>query len=349
MRTRTLLVLSAAILLLPGLLWSMEEVEATRSGRGVPAEVLGAPPQSTTEMRIYALQYYPAEQFAEILFDLMMEHDVNVALDKLSNRLFVTAPPERQQQIERLANALDTPDALNAQTQQVMYRIYMLELPATGQNLKPFSLSLERSSRMPAAQLLEALKDNGLQIGTCVQSDEWMEDEKWELAIQGRAASDETIRRVLERLPDSQMRELRWDDDTFSAAIPAAQVTRLPVQLQEHIRKLLGEGVQTVGYWFGNLSLPGEVRAPIGPWMLELNAETSEAGGLELEISVVRESPIDAIESIEILSNSVRGRIGKPIIIGYNRDRYGVRTMGAMVIVPEVDTTPTSAVEAGPK
>jgi hypothetical protein len=37
------------------------------------------------------------------------------------------------------------------------------------------------------------------------------------------------------------------------------------------------------------------------------------------------------------LSNSVQGKIGKPIIVGYNRDSYGTRTMGAVVILPEAD------------
>jgi hypothetical protein len=39
----------------------------------------------------------------------------------------------------------------------------------------------------------------------------------------------------------------------------------------------------------------------------------------------------------EILSNTIRAKIGKPVIIGYNRESYGTRKMGAMVIVPEED------------
>ncbi|MBL7186156.1 MAG: hypothetical protein ISS70_07500 [Phycisphaerae bacterium] len=37
------------------------------------------------------------------------------------------------------------------------------------------------------------------------------------------------------------------------------------------------------------------------------------------------------------MSNTIRAKIGKPIIIGYNRESYGTRKMGAMVIVPEAD------------
>jgi len=36
----------------------------------------------------------------------------------------------------------------------------------------------------------------------------------------------------------------------------------------------------------------------------------------------------------------VQAKIGKPIIIGYNRDVCGTRTMGAMVILLEADTVP---------
>jgi hypothetical protein len=39
-----------------------------------------------------------------------------------------------------------------------------------------------------------------------------------------------------------------------------------------------------------------------------------------------------------ILSNTIRAKIGKPIIIGYNRESYGTRKMGTMVIVPEADS-----------
>jgi hypothetical protein len=38
------------------------------------------------------------------------------------------------------------------------------------------------------------------------------------------------------------------------------------------------------------------------------------------------------------LSNKIRAKIGKPIIIGYNRQSYGTRKMGAMVIIPETET-----------
>ena len=41
-----------------------------------------------------------------------------------------------------------------------------------------------------------------------------------------------------------------------------------------------------------------------------------------------------------ILSNSIQGKVGKPIIIGYNREVSKVRTMGAMIILLEPDESP---------
>jgi len=200
---------------------------------------------------------------------------------------------------------------------------------------------LERSSPLPSVELLGALKDKELQVGGLYQEGQGGRDENWQVAIQGRAVSQEVIKRVVEKIPGSQVKELEWNDETFSSTVPAAQVNRLPPQLQEHLRKFLGEEIRTVGYWFGSLSSPGEVKAPIGPWMLELRAGSErrpdQAGDLALEIEVNRESHISFVPSARILSNSVQGKIGKPIIVGYNRDSYGTRTMGAVVILPEAD------------
>ncbi len=76
--------------------------------------------------------------------------------------------------------------------------------------------------------------------------------------------------------------------------------------------------------------------------MLELKAGSdrrpAQSGDLALEIEVNRESHIPFVPATRILSNSVQGKIGKPIIVGYNRDAYGTRVMGAVVILPEADT-----------
>jgi hypothetical protein len=261
----------------------------------------------------------------------------------------VTAPPEQMRTIERLIQQLDTQAVRGSQVQSLMYRVYMLELPSKDQNLKPFSVLLERSSQLSPAQFMEAIKDAGLQIGAFLQSNEWAGNDKWGLAIQGRAASNDALKQMLAKIPDSQVRELKWDDETFTAAIPTAQVSRLPSQLQDHVRKFLGDEVQTAGYWFGSLSVPGEVKAPIGSWTMEMKAQAEQGADLVLEVHVRRDSPIPFVPETQLLSNTIQGKVGRPVIIGYNRDAYGTRVMGAMVILLEADTTAPAADEAKPK
>ena len=67
--------------------------------------------------------------------------------------------------------------------------------------------------------------------------------------------------------------------------------------------------------------------------MLELNVDMEAPGEMQPFDRRLGRRPGD-----EILSNTIRAKIGKPIIIGYNRESYGTRKMGAMVIVPEADS-----------
>ncbi len=329
MRTRIMLIVSLALLSLPGVLWSMERQPAQSTTRPVAV----ARPAEQMDVRVYHLQSARAREVVEILRTVTRGNGVTASCDDRTNSIVVSGPPVLMDMVKSLIAALDKASPPT----QMMCRAYMVELPPKDQNLKPFSLAIEGPTQLPAAHFLSAVKDAELQIGTFRQSNELAESGHMVFGIQGRAASNEAVRRMLEKIPDALMKELVWENDTFTATVPAAQVTRLPAPLQEHIRKFLGEGVQTVGYWFGNLSLPGEVRAPIGPWMLEVNVESDQNDELRLEVVVTQESQEGGWV---VLSNSIRGKVGKPIIIGYNRDRYGMRTMGAMVIVPEVDMTP---------
>ena len=345
MRVRALLIVSVAILLAPGVLHSMEQPPAPSPPRSTPAPMSEAPSHDTMVTRIYRVRYYPVDQLADIITRIA-GRDVTMARDDRSNRLLVTAPADRLEQVGALIEALDVVSDHAPQAAQMMCRVYMLELPSEDQTLKPFSLTLESSAQLSAVQFLSTVEADNLQIRTFRQGDELAKSGHMVFEIQGRAASTDAIRRLLTEIsPDALIQEFAWDEDVFSAAVPA-QVTRLPAPLEEHVHTLLGEDVQTVGYWFGHLSLPGEVKAPIGPWMLSLNVEPEQANSLELVISVVRESQIVSIPKMEILSNTVRSQVGKPIIIGYNRDRCGIRTLGAMVIVPEIDTTRASRSES---
>jgi hypothetical protein len=132
------------------------------------------------------------------------------------------------------------------------------------------------------------------------------------------------------------MKELRWDNETVVP--PAIQGATLPSELGQHIHRLLGPGTRTVGYWFGDLSVPGRARAPIGPWSFELVVDRkTQDKDVELGISVTHLLPSG--DMWEILGNTVRSNISKPVIIGYNRESHGTRTMGALVIVPQESPT----------
>jgi hypothetical protein len=342
MKMRTLFIMSLGILLGPGVVSSMAQPSTPSAVTLTPpaAELSGTPSGGAPVTKIYEMRYYDCLELADLIRNVTSEHNANVIVaDERSNRLIVTAPPEQMRVIERLIQQLDTQAVRGSQVQSLMYRLYMLELPSKGQNLKPFSILLERSSQLPAVQVLDAARDGELQIATFLQSNEWIGNDKWGLAIQGRATSNEAIKQLLTRIPDSQVKEMKWDDETFTSAVPAAQVSRLPGQLQEHVRKLLGDEVQTVGYWFGSLSVPGQTKAPIGPWMMEMKTETGQGAELVLEVRVSRESPISFVPETQLLSNTVQAKAGRPVIVGYNRNSYGTRVMGAMVILLEADTT----------
>ena len=266
------------------------------------------------------------------------------------NRVIVNVTQEQMESIESLIQAMDVGDSeasTSRDIQNFVYRIYMFEIASGDQGMKPFSMILRTTTHVSSQELLDAAADKDLQISEFLQSNDFTKPQV-EILIQGKAASNESLTHMVEKFPDSHIIELKWDDDeTFTNNIAAAQYTQLPVQMQKHIRKLLGDGIRTVGYWFGNLSVPGKVQAPIGPWTLTLQLDTESDHMLELDIDVVMpqilRTRFGSSMSPEILSNTIRAKIGKPIIIGYNRKSYGTRKMGAMVIVPEADPVQSDA------
>jgi hypothetical protein len=348
MKMQDLFVVSLAILLAAGV--SLSQQSAGLSAPVQPSQSVNAPssssPQEDLETRVIKLRYYPANELSRLLIALS-QGEATIIPDQHSNQLIMTASEKRAEELLRVVEALDVASMSVQETQYLMYRIYMLELPSQDQNLKPFSVLLERSSQLPPGQVLDAAKEANVQIATWLQDNQWMEDNKWGLVIEGRAASNDVLKQMLAKIPDSQVRELKWDDESFTSTIAAAQVSRLPAQLQEHIRKFLGDQVQTMGYGFGNLSVPGEFKAPIGPWSMEMKAQSEQGTGLILEVRVARESRIRFVPEAQLLSNTVQARVGRPIIIGYNRDAYGTRVMGAMVILLESDA-PVTTVETKP-
>jgi hypothetical protein len=298
--------------------------------------------------KIFMLKYFPVDDLERLITDLFTISADKVHSDSRSNRLIIQAATEQMNDIQSLIEKLDVADSQLAASRVVdnlVYRVYMFEIPSKDKGDKSFSMILQTSAKLPSTELLVAAEEEGIQVSDFLVSNEENEepDRKVEFLIQGKAPSNESIMKMVVRIAESQIKELKWDDVAFTSGLEAAQCSQLPEQVQKYVKKFLGEDIETVGYWFGSSSVPGEVKAPIGPWMLRLELEAESDRELELRVEVeVPERSYDFERRLgrderggEILSNTVRAKIGKPIIIGYNRQSYGTRKMGAMVILPE--------------
>jgi len=321
------------VVLVTSLLCSAQESRSGRTRTESQVTRSNTTPENTGDMRIFALRYHQVDLLGRILAELIPNHEATMVADAVSNKLIVTATPDRMQQIQRVLEELYVPQGGGLDAQQMMYRVYMLELPSKHQGLRPFSIMMMGSAQLPPDRVLTAGNGNDMQIESFHQASKG--EKRWQFRIAGRAASYEPIERLTKSIENCEIMELEWEDDT--PVMPTTKVPPLPKSLQEHVRKFLGEETGIVGYWFGNLSVPGEVQAPIGPWGFEMSVNRStQEDDVELEISVTREFQGDPGTAVQILSNSIRGKIDRPVIIGYNRDNRGVQTMGALVVVPEV-------------
>jgi hypothetical protein len=375
MKTRTLFAAILVLLLTCDLSLSQESASlestpketslAASSSREVPQEepssqVLYAaaePPaarrSSSSEMvtKIFMLKHSPAENLAEIIRNIFNLDAVYS--DGRSNQLILTATPEQMDDVQALIEKLDVEDSQSAAgpaVENLVYRVYMFEIPSKDKDLKPFSMILRTFAQMRSTALLDVAAAQKIQVSDFVIGDEQGGGQDGErevdILIQGKAPSNESIKQMMENITKSQIRELKWDDDeTFTRSIEAAHPSRLPAQIQRHIRNFLGEEIETVGYWFGSSSVPGQIEAPIGPWMLHLEISPESDRTLELRVEVRVPEEMSRFDrqlgrerSDEILSNTIQARVGKPIIVGYNRPSYGTRKMGAVVILPEADT-----------
>jgi hypothetical protein len=320
--------------------------DVPRPARQIPTQVARKPaPEIPTIVKIFELKYAKAENMAALIGNLFR---IEVQTDYRLNRLIVNATKEQIESVENLIAEMDVPD-IEASTQRdiqnLLYSIYMFETFSGNEGMKSFSMILRTTTHVSSQELLDAAAEKDLQISDFLQSDDFDEPHA-EIMIKGRAASNESLKRMVSGLaPESHIIELKWDDDeTFTNNIAAAQYTQLPDQMQKHIRKFLGDDIRTVGYWFGNSSVPGKIEAPIGPWTLNLQLDTESDRMLELNVEVEVPDEMHNFDrrlgrerNDEILSNTIRAKVGRPIIIGYNRESYGARKMGAMVIIPEVD------------
>lgn len=302
-------------------------------------------------MKIFTLKYYSVEELEVLIENIFSIDGDKIYGDAHSKQLIVQVTKAQMNDIEELISQLDVPDSKQESSQpfeNFVYRIFMFEIPSKDQDLKPFSMILQTPSAVPSTEILQLAIAQNIQVSDFLIIDE--RDSENDILIQGKAPSDESVKEMVQSITPSQIKELKWDnDETFTSNIEAAHYSRLPVQIQKHIKNFLGEDVVTVGYWFGSSSVPGEVDAPIGPWKirLELNQESDRALELRIEVEVPEERSdfdrrLGRERSHEILSNKIMAKVGKPIIVGYNRQSYGTRKMGAMVIIPETIQLNTS-------
>ncbi len=339
MKTRTLFAVILGVLFVSSLSFSQETPSQESSNKKQTTD------SNELITEIVTTKHFPADELRNLITNIYRIR--NIYSDRPSNRLIIQTTKEQMDDVLALIKKLDV-ESDSARTQEfqiVMPRIYMFEIPSKDVDMKLFSMILQTSPQFSSAQLLNSAKDKNLKISGFYLRDERDRERQNEILIQGKAASNESIKQMVESIPESRIKELKWDDsEKFTKNIAAAQYTQLPEQIQKHIIKFLGKDIQTVGYWFGNSSIPGRIEAPIGHWMLDLQFSI-EGKTVELRIDVEESKEMSNFyrrlghDRDNILSNTVTVMdIGKPIIIGYNRQSYGTRKMGAMVILMEADT-----------
>jgi len=307
------------LLLMQGALWSQE-----------------ATVHQEMTVQIMNLKYYPVQEMSRILETICGGDGTQIVVDENTNCLIVRATLDRMAEISGLVAQLDRPTESAPQSEPLLCRVYMVEVPSKQSDLKTFRVALQLpSSVVTLPDLLKASEGKKVVIDAFSDDVPGL-DVSHRIEIEGRAASIETIMQVLDMVPPGGIANMEFDEQASELVVPAAQVGQLPEQLRQHIHKFLGADVQTVGYWFGSTSSPGEIKAPIGPWSIELEVKPTQTTALSVDVGV--REPRDDMP-FEILRNSIQGKVGKPIIIGYNREVDKVRTMGAMIILLETDTT----------
>lgn len=314
MRKQALMIAGLGLLLMQGALWSQEMT-----------------------VKIMNLKYYPVQDMSRILETICGGDGTQIVVDENANCIIVRAMPERMEEIQQLVAQLDRPTESAPQSEPLLCRVYMVEVPSKQSDLRPFNIVLYPPAGMDLSNLLKVSEDKQLEINA-VKSHQSKSDGVLRFEIQGRAASTEKIKEVLALVPSgADVEAMDWSDSAATCMVPAAQISQLPEQLRQHIHKFLGADVETVGYWFGSMSSPGEIKAPIGPWSIQLEVKPTQTTALSIEVGV---DEWEGENAFEILRNSIQGKVGKPIIIGYNRKVNEVRTMGAMIILLEPDTAP---------
>lgn len=339
-----------------------------------------------TEMRVFALQYYDADSMANILNDIF---PVGVFSDQRNNQLIVSADENRMAQIEKLIETMDKPESKSSAKDQrnLLYRIYMVEpVVEETNNLREFLIEVDLKKSIDSNFFLQEIESDSLVI-TNIATNKTTSNgiATYKTTFEGLAKSLDDVKKLSENLTrynSSQSEISRFEIEDPAVGLDTSTVSvhsNLPNNIKGHLEKLIGNEIQTVGYWFGNSSVSGELKAPIGDWSVSIHSETTGDNHMELEVELSGKQAIGMQNGLPVISdsgpfgtspttrtisrsssrrgrssqniifggdstilhNTVQSQIGKPVIIGYNRNVGNGRRMGALVIVPELDTLST--------
>lgn len=378
------------------------------------------------EVRVFALQYYKAQDMVGILRNVS---PIGAVPDMRNNNLIVTGTPEQLALVESLIQAIDKESTQEQRVEarfNLLYQIYMVEQEVQESNLRRFTVTLKMSGKPLDTTLFNQelnsesliITDiNSVRAGLQLVSSQpgsglQQEVEVTETVFEGKAASMNDLKTFVEKIHafTSEVPEVRsfgFEDTEAERQDSSSNAhDQLPDNVKGHLEKLLGDSLTTVGYWFGNTSNTGNLTAPVGEWSVSLQSMYTDNNNLDLEIQLSggnhsggrtvssfggpvpesyprpRSSPdqlfytADAAAELPgttprrnrrytdsyaaqpgamaragssnstILQNTVKSQIGKPIIIGYNRETGSGRRMGALVIVPEMDDLTGSSLQS---
>ena len=325
MKCRILLLISVPMLFIQGLSYAQES-------SNVPSQIGGFRHNDNTsekdlETKIFFLEFTQAHEMLNILSTVSQK--ARIAVAESTNALLITAPSAELETMRAVIAALDVSKRSRIQSQPLMCRVYMIEHLSRSQSWKTFNLDLMIYDEISASQILDSFKVDQLQIERFTKNNS---EGNTLFRFQGQAAPDVDIEKLAKTMiPECEIRSFNCNNKT--SLNPTVTFATLPESLQNHINRLLGKDTEIAGYWFGNLSVPGEIRAPIGPWTLEFEMNplgTDGLIGLDLSVEEVRGD-----EVWTIIRNSMQTRIGHPVIIGYTREKDGISTTGALVVIPE--------------
>lgn len=323
------------------------------------------------QIRVFPLQYAPVEQILPMMQKLF-SGKLNIFPHPTNQGLIVVGDESGFKLFESVLKTLDTPpiEADPIETADMALRVYAIEnqpLPNDDKVVEDFSMEII-SDRSVNLSDIYSLNDESYEISRLIGDPD---NNSFQLIGVGfeKGAALKLQERVshIDGLKVS-IKQIEANDASRSTEPSKVEI---PVNVQGTLRSLLGDGLYVTGYWFGNTSMPGTVEAPLGDWKLVMESADGQDDGFRLDVSVFenrtgftfnpprppnpnlqgegngqsddliwngegfsRRRYVGLSEQL-ILRNAVTGRIGRPIIIGYNRSESGKVRLGALLIIPE--------------